>query len=159
MNLNDMNSTPDAEAREALLACCGARGWADRMLASRPFRDAAALHASAEAIWTSLTPADWLEAYSQHPSIGANAAGWSRQEQSGMSEASRDTAETMRKANEEYERKFGWIFIVCASGKSAEDMLHLLQQRIENDPAKELRIAASEQSKIMHLRLDKLLAE
>ena len=159
MNLNDMNSTPDAEAREALLACCGARGWADRMLASRPFRDAAALHASAEAIWTSLTPADWLEAFSQHPRIGSNAAGWSRQEQSGMSEAGHDTAETMRRANEEYQRKFGWIFIVYATGKSAEDMLTLLQQRLQNDPGEELQIAACEQSRIMHLRLDKLLKE
>jgi 2-oxo-4-hydroxy-4-carboxy-5-ureidoimidazoline decarboxylase len=159
VNLDDMNSAPDAKAREALLACCGARTWVDQMLASRPFRDAAALHASAEAIWASLSSADWLEAYSQHPTIGSNADGWSRQEQSGMFVASRDTAETMRRANEEYQRKFGWIFIVCASGKSAEDMLHLLQQRLENDPAEELRIAASEQSKIMHLRLDKLLAE
>lgn len=154
-----MNGAPDAEARQALLACCGARAWADRMLASRPFQDAADLHVSAEAIWASLSPADWLEAFSQHPIIGSESAGWSREEQSGMSQASRDTAETMRRANEEYQQKFGWIFIVCATGKSAEDMLTLLQQRLGNNPGEELRIAAREQLKIMHLRLEKLLAE
>jgi 2-oxo-4-hydroxy-4-carboxy-5-ureidoimidazoline decarboxylase len=160
MKLDDLNVAPEREAREALLACCGAEAWADRMLASRPLSGLAAVHHSAETIWSSLTPADWLEAFSRHPKIGEQtASAWSRDEQQGMSQAGQSTAQAMLEANEQYQRRFGWIFIVCANGKSAEQMLELLHQRLANDPGEELQIAAREQSKIMHLRLDKLLAE
>lgn len=153
MKLEDLN-------RERLLACCGSETWADRMMASAPFRDAAALHEKAEDIWASLGRDDWLEAFAKHPKIGAKASGkWPAQEQAGMSQADRETAETMRELNEQYERKFGFIFIVCATGKTAEEMRRLLEERISNERERELQIAAGEQAKIMHLRLDKLLAE
>jgi 2-oxo-4-hydroxy-4-carboxy-5-ureidoimidazoline decarboxylase len=151
---------PDDLDGEALLKCCGSEVWAQRMLASRPFRDAETFHRTAEEIWFSLRREDWLQAFSKHPKIGAQASSkWSAQEQQGMSEASQDTAQSMRNLNKQYERKFGWIFIICATGKSAGEMRNLLESRLENDPDTELRIAAEEQSKIMHLRLDKLLDE
>ena len=150
----------DELSRESLLACCGSETWVGRMLAKRPFDDAPSLHHEAEAIWLSFTPRDWLEALSKHPKIGENPSSkWSAQEQKAMSDASEDVARTMSDLNEQYERKFGWIFIICATGKSAEEMQNLLEQRLSNDPEKELQIAANEQLKIMHLRLDKLLAE
>lgn len=147
--------------REALLACCGSEAWVEQMLASGPFPGPVALHAKAETIWFSLAPADWLEAFSKHPKIGDKApqGKWSAQEQRGMSEATIASSDRMKELNEIYERKFGWIFIVCATGKSAAEMRELLEQRLLHDPAEELRIAAAEQCKIMHLRLDKLLIE
>ena len=152
--------TLDRLNREALLACCGSDTWVEAMLACRPFRDATALHQKGEAIWRSLTPADWLQAFSKHPKIGERATSkWSQQEQQGMSQATGHTSQAMRALNEEYERKFGWIFIVCATGRSAEEMRTLLEARLSNDPDQELQIAAIEHSKIMHIRLEKLLAE
>jgi OHCU decarboxylase len=151
---------PDDLGAEALLRCCGSEVWAQRMLASRPFGDAETLHRTADEIWFSLRREDWLEAFSKHPKIGDKASSnWSAQEQQGMSTASEETARRMRELNEQYERKFGWRFIVCATGKPADEMRSLLEQRLSNDPDTELRIAADEQAKIMHLRLDKLLAE
>jgi 2-oxo-4-hydroxy-4-carboxy-5-ureidoimidazoline decarboxylase len=160
MTLDELNRAADAQAREALLACCGSGAWAERILVSRPLRDAAALHHVAEAVWFSLTRADWLDAFSKHPKIGDKAASkWPAEEQRGMSEAGRDTAHAMRELNERYERKFGWIFIVCATGKSAGELHNVLETRLSNDAVEELQIAVIEQSKIMHLRLNKLLTE
>lgn len=153
MRLDELN-------RESLLACCGSEVWVERMLASRPFHDAPSLHREAEAIWLSLTPEEWLKAFAKHPKIGGKpSSAWSAQEQKGMSDATQHITQTMRDLNERYERKFGWIFIICATGKSAEEMRNLVEQRLLNDPERELQIAVDEQSKIMHLRLDKLLAE
>lgn len=165
MTLAKLNGAIREQAREALVACCGSEAWAEQMIASRPFTDRTALHTAADSIWGSLTPADWVEAFSKHPKIGDKsisnkpASAWSAQEQQGMSHASEDTAAAMRRLNEQYEHKFGWIFIVCATGKSADEMRKLIERRLSNDSDKELQIAAAEQAKIMHLRLDKLVAE
>ncbi len=130
------------------------------MLSRQPFLDAAAMHRAADEIWWSLSPEDWLEAFSHHPKIGQkSAAKWTAQEQSGMSRAAIDVTEAMARLNAEYDSKFGFIFIVCATGKSAEEMLQILRTRIHNSRAEEIRIAAEEQIKITHLRLDKLAAE
>jgi OHCU decarboxylase len=130
------------------------------MFSRQPFSDSDAMHAAADEIWWSLKVEDWLEAFSKHPRIGQqSAAKWSAQEQSGMSQAAIETAIEMQRLNTEYFAKFDFIFIVCATGKSAAEMLDLLRTRITNSREEEIRIAAAEQAKITHLRLDKLLAE
>ena len=115
--------------------------------------------AAASRIWWTLERADWLEAFGAHPKIGENSdSKWSQQEQAGASGASNGILAELRDANRAYERKFGYIFIVCATGKTAEEMLALLKQRMGNDPESELRIAAAEQLRIANLRLEKLLS-
>ena len=144
----------------ALLACCGSHNWAAQMLAARPFPDVLNLETAATDIWWRLTPADWLEAFSKHPKIGekGKVSEWSSQEQSGTNSAAMETAEKLATLNRIYFDQFGWIFIVCATGKSAEEMLSLLEARLANQPEDELRIAAAEQNKITLLRLRKLLS-
>jgi 2-oxo-4-hydroxy-4-carboxy-5-ureidoimidazoline decarboxylase len=161
VTLNQLNQSEPELARRAFLDCCGSRKWADIMTERRPYRDAAAMHNIAEELWSSLGEQDWQEAFAAHPKIGEQkaSANWSAAEQSGMMRAAEGTAQSIRRLNEDYERKFGWIFIVCASGKSAEEMLQLLSERIKNDPPREFLLAAAEQLKITHLRLRKLVAE
>ncbi len=136
------------------------------MTAGRPFQTADELLAQADQVWWSLSEADWLEAFRAHPKIGekkaaapqsAEAQKWSAQEQSGVARASAQTMNELAERNREYEDRFGFIFIVCASGKSSEEMLELINERIRNDAETELRSAAAEQSKITRLRLEKLL--
>ncbi|HEX4750050.1 MAG TPA: 2-oxo-4-hydroxy-4-carboxy-5-ureidoimidazoline decarboxylase [Bryobacteraceae bacterium] len=146
--------------RESLTRCCGSMAWVDRMLQRQPFQDKDALLATADEVWNGLTLADWLEAFSAHPKIGQRAAAkWSAAEQRGMDVASANTALRMAELNAEYEQKFGWLFIVCATGKSAEEMLAILTDRMNNVAQAELHIAAAEQAKITKLRLEKLLTE
>lgn len=161
MTLSELNCLPAQTVRQALLSCCGSETWAADMTARRPFMDDASLHGQADEVWWQLPEPEWLEAFSKHPKIGERRdnAKWSAAEQAGMAHASGDAVETMYRRNLEYQEKFGWIFIVCATGKSAAEMLAILEQRLENDPVKEIRIAAAEQAKITHLRLTKLLAE
>lgn len=160
MTLEQLNGAAGEQVREAFLACCGSERWADTMLATRPFANRRMLHNEAEAKCVLLALEDWLEAFSKHPKIGnGSSSKWSAREQQGMSQACWETSEAIRRMNEQYERKFGWIFIVCAVGKSAAKMRALLERRLSNDPKTELGIAAAEQTKIMHLRLDKLLTE
>lgn len=147
----------DALSIESLLRCCGSRRWAERVLARGPFADRERLLAAADEIWAALEPADWLEAFSHHPRIGEKAKGWEAAEQAGTAGAAAATLAALAKANAEYERRFGHIFLVCATGKSADEILALLRARLPNDPVTELRIAAGEQSKITKLRLAKLL--
>ena len=140
-----------------LTACCGSTAWAETMFNRQPFTDKPAMHEAADEIWWSLTPEDWLEAFSKHPKIGQkSSAKWSAQEQSGMSDAAYETARQIAQLNAEYDAKFGFIFIVCATGKSADEMLQILRSRLNNTREEEIRNAAAEQAKIMHLRLDKL---
>jgi 2-oxo-4-hydroxy-4-carboxy-5-ureidoimidazoline decarboxylase len=131
------------------------------MIERRPFMDDASLHAQADEVWWQLRERDWLEAFSKHPKIGERRenAKWPAAEQAGMVRASADAVESMHRRNIEYRDKFGWIFIVCATGKSAAEMLALIEQRLHNEPTDEMRIATAEQAKITHLRLTKLLAE
>jgi OHCU decarboxylase len=143
-----------------LLECCGSRNWAAQLLAARPFQDISQLETMATDIWWRLAPTDWLEAFSKHPKIGekGKVSQWSSEEQSGMNSAATDTAKKLRALNQTSFEKFGWIFIVCATGKSAEEMLSLLEARLPNRPEDELPIAAAEQNKITLLRLRKLLS-
>lgn len=143
-----------------LMACCGSEAWVRAMLARRPFGNAEDLHQAADEVWWSLQADDWLEAFSKHPRIGQKSdAKWSAHEQSGMEQAGRETAEQIAALNTQYADRFGFIFIVCATGKSGDEMLELLQERLLHSREQEIRIAAAEQSKIMHLRLDKLQKE
>jgi len=141
------------------------------MLARRPFGSTAELHQAAETLWNGLAPDDWLEAFRHHPRIGDTgappalgpeddsahpASEWSRQEQSAVQHADAATLRALREANAAYERRFGFVFLVCATGKSAEEMLRSLDARINNEPTVELRVASREQAKITRLRMEKL---
>jgi OHCU decarboxylase len=160
-----LNAMSEPEAFEAFLTCCGARRWAEQLTARRPYVDETQLLNSAREVWHNLPAADWLEAFAAHPQIGekpspsAKAAAWSAGEQAGVANAADATRTALADANRRYREKFAWIFIVCATGKSADEMLTLIRQRLGNDPAEELRIAAGEQEKITLLRLHKLTAE
>jgi len=125
------------------------------MLGSRPFVDCEALHAAAERVWWSLGEADWLEAFRAHPRIGAAQVRerWSRAEQSGVAGASTDVLEALARLNHDYEERFGFVFLVCASGLSAEQMLGALRSRSRRTRPEEVRSAAQEHVKITALRL------
>ena len=159
-----LNALPREAAEESLLACCGSREWARRMAAARPFASAEELAETADRVWRALSKRDWLDAFEAHPKIGSTASAghgkaraWSREEQRGAGSASATTLARLAAANRDYEARFGHIFIVCASGRTADEMLALLQERLDNDPAKEISLAAEEQRKITRLRLEKLL--
>jgi len=163
----ELNSLPPNAAEAELLKCCGSKHWAQRMVAARPFTDLSQLIESGDRIWWSLTPADWLEAFHSHPKIGEKQAAaavareaqqWSEAEQAGVREAAPETTAALAELNETYEKKFGYIFIVCATGKNSEEMLRILRERLPHDKDEELRIAAAEQAKITELRLRKLLS-
>lgn len=149
-------------ARELLARACASRRWIDRMLARRPFGSDAVLKAAAREEWFALGESDWLEAFSHHPKIGDRASLAARfpathdlsvKEQARVGSAPADVIDALAEDNQRYVERFGFIFIVCATGKSAEEMLQLLRDRLSNDRATELRIAAEEQAKITELRL------
>ena len=161
-----VNGLPQADAAAGFSRCCGSSRWVDAMLLGRPFASTAALHEAARTAWRALDREDWLEAFAQHPRIGdleamrkRFAATWSQGEQHAAAGADEKTLAALMAGNLEYERRFGHIFIVCATGRSAADMLEDLRERLRASPAAELRKAASEQEKITALRLDKWLAE
>lgn len=159
-------NAPDASIAEAkFLTCCASKAWAQAMTRARPFANEEALFREADRIWFSLPEADQLEAFAGHPEIGGADAlkkkfestrAWSEEEQKGVKEASEATIRELALLNQEYKKRFGFIFIVCASGKSAEEMLELLKARIGNDRALEIAKAAWEQSLITKIRLGKL---
>jgi len=161
-----LNALPEAAAREALERCCGSSRWVAELLAERPFESDVALFAAADRVWAALGRDDYLEAFAHHPQIGASLAElrarfaatsvWSNQEQSGVRGADESTLEALCAKNAQYLARFGYIFIVCASGKSAREMLSLLDARLDNAAEVELRLAAAEQAKITRLRLEKL---
>jgi 2-oxo-4-hydroxy-4-carboxy-5-ureidoimidazoline decarboxylase len=158
MQLDQLNALDADAAVGELLRCCGSTRWADRMAAARPFADEAAALDRADAIWWSLDPQDWLEAFSAHPKIGGPATTrWSAQEKSGMAGAAAAIRDQLASGNRDYEARFGYIFIICATGKSAAEMLEALERRLGNAPDRELRIAAEEQRKITRLRVAKLI--
>ena len=136
------------------------------MTDARPFESLDELLETADHLWWSLSEEDWLEAFRAHPKIGEKKAAaaqseqarnWSKQEQSAVEEAAAETRTALAEGNLEYEKRFSFIYIVCATGKTSEEMLATLKRRLENDPETELRIAAEEQRKITQLRLEKLL--
>ena len=156
-----LNSLSAAAARAALGRCCGARHWVDAMLAARPFPSDAELLATAERVWWKLGRADWLEAFAAHPRIGDRGEAttdWARSEQAGADGAAEATLAALAQGNHAYEERFGHVFLISATGKTAEEMLGALRDRLTNDPARELRVAAEEQAKITRLRLDTLAA-
>jgi len=165
-DLSWLNSLTDDEATKELLQCCGSRRWAWQMADARPYENLADVIARANHIWWSLDRDDWLEAFRSHPKIGEKKAAesvsaqskhWSGQEQAGVNTASVQTTNTLATLNHAYEQKFGFIFIICATGKTSDEMLTALCERLEHDAAEELPIAAAEQCKITELRLKKLL--
>jgi len=158
---------PEDAARE-LLPCCGSNAWAAAMASKRPMNEEAALLAASDEIWRGLSEADWLEAFRSHPRIGETRAekgvagqssAWSEQEQSKAAAAEEAVKAALKWGNREYEQKFGRIFIVCATGKSAGEILEILRRRLHNDGAVELQQAVEEQRKIMHIRMKKWLAQ
>jgi OHCU decarboxylase len=163
-NLALINAMPADLAEAALQACCGSAIWARRMTDARPFASLPQVIASAEAIWWDLATEDWQQAFAAHARIGgektdapAQSQAWSAREQAGTAQATAGTLADLARGNEEYAARFGYIFIVCATGKSADEMLALLRARLHNDPESELKIAAAEQAKITRLRLEKFL--
>jgi len=166
MTLDELNALPAAEAREAFARCCGATRWVEQMVARRPFAGVQDLLGIAHGFWMGLGPEDWREAFSHHPRIGdleslkrrhASTADLASREQAAVAAASRVVLEALAEGNRAYEERFGYIFIVFASGQTADEMLALLKDRLGNDPVDELLVAAKEQWKIMRLRLDSML--
>ncbi len=167
MTLDVFNALPLEGARDELLRCCGCASWAGAVLSARPFKDNAALLAASDAAWAKTGEADWHEAFAHHPRIGGKDAlrekfaatkAWASGEQSGAAAASEAVLDALAAGNAQYEKKFGHIFIVCATGKSAAEMLDLLKSRLLNNAGAELRLAAGEQNKITKIRLEKLLS-
>jgi 2-oxo-4-hydroxy-4-carboxy-5-ureidoimidazoline decarboxylase len=158
-----LNALDGAEASAALRRACGAERWVERMLARRPFASSAELYASADAEWQASSREDYLEAFGHHPQIGEdlgalrrrfqNTAQLSSREQAGVAVADEATLRALSDANAAYRDRFGYIFIICATGKSAGEMLAALRQRLANDAGTELRVAAAEHAKITRLRL------
>jgi 2-oxo-4-hydroxy-4-carboxy-5-ureidoimidazoline decarboxylase len=166
LTLAQLDTIPEAEAAFKLAACCGSAKWVAGMIARRPFVVREKLLTAAEEIGLTLQPADWLEAFEHHPRIGerhaassvsAIAADWSKGEQFAAGKASEDTRAALLEANIEYEERFGFIFIISASGRSAEEILAALRERLANEKDAEIFIAAREQRKITRLRLEKMV--
>ncbi len=162
------NGLPQEEAAREIVACCGSGTWATKMASKRPIQDEATLLALSDEIWHALSEADRLEAFRSHPRIGESGAdntvapqssAWSEQEQQKVAAADDAVKMALKWGNREYEQKFGRIFIVCATGKSANEILEILRRRLHNDDATELQLAAEEQQKIMHIRMKKWVAE
>ncbi len=172
------NRLPMAEAAQEILPCCGSTAWADGMAARRPFPDEATLLAASDQTWRNLAEADWMEAFRSHPRIGESRIGesridecqasqpapaqfsaWSKQEQQNVTAAGDAVKIELAQANEEYERRFGRIFIVCATGKSAPEILEILRHRLRNDEETEVREAAEQQRLITRIRLKKWLSQ
>ncbi|MGC1967874.1 MAG: allantoicase [Candidatus Acidiferrales bacterium] len=163
-----LNQMPRAQAAKALHDCCGSKKWVEQVLARRPFADAAGLYDASDAAWEALKRKDWLAAFRAHPAIGATKASakqtetarrWSAGEQSVAQKASPDTLAVLAAANQAYQATFGHVFLISAAGKTSEETLKSLQERLANEPEVELRIAADEQKKITRRRLEKLLAQ
>jgi 2-oxo-4-hydroxy-4-carboxy-5-ureidoimidazoline decarboxylase len=165
MTIAEFDHLPIEQKRELLQKCCGSKAWIDKMIAAPPLEDLVDLVETAEEKWWQCSEKDWLEAFEHHPKIGdinslkekyANTVAWASNEQAGVNAASNEILQTLAKGNDDYEQKFGHIFIVCATGKSAGEMLEILQSRLPNNAEDEIKIAADEQLKITKLRLEKL---
>jgi 2-oxo-4-hydroxy-4-carboxy-5-ureidoimidazoline decarboxylase len=167
MTLTTLNNLPEPVLREQLHNCCGSNTWVKKMLAVFPMETEQSLFQQAEKAWFSCEEADWLEAFRHHPKIGdvqslrekfAATAAWAEGEQATIKHTTGDVIEALAEGNKQYEEKFGFIFIVCATGKPAVEMLNLLKERLSNNRETEIHIAMKEQLKITLLRLNKLLS-
>ena len=166
MTIEALNTLTPSEANKQFELCCGASNWVEKMNQNRPFHDKNEVYQQAESIWFSLSSEDWLEAFTHHPKIGDidslrkkfhNTKSISKNEQSGVNDVEKSTLNDLAKSNQLYEDKFGFIFIVCATGKSADQMLALIKMRLNKNAETEMQNAAKEQNKITQLRLEKLL--
>jgi OHCU decarboxylase len=142
--------------REQFTWCCGATRWVDCMMSRQPFGTLDEAIETGDRCWQELGPADWLEAFEHHPRIGERVTGAEASEQAGAQSANDSVKSQLLEVNREYEQRFGHIYIVCATGKTADELLAIARSRLTSDPAKELRVAADELRKIMHLRMEKL---
>ena len=165
MTLAEFNALSKERAESVLADCCGSARWVSGVVTQRPYASVEALCKAADSVWWKLERADWLEAFRHHPQIGEKPASgsepareWAESEQAGTRSATEDVRARLARANRAYFEKFGYIYIVCATGKSAEGMLAILNQRLQNDEAGELSIAAEQQRLIARIRLEKLLA-
>ncbi len=161
------NKLPQEDAAREILPCCGSETWAAGMASKRPIQDELSLMETSDTVWRGLSESDWLEAFGSHPRIGesraeadsvAQSSAWSEQEQQKAASADEAMKLALKWGNREYEQKFGRIFIVCATGKSASEIMEILRRRLHNDAAAELQQAAEEQRQIMQLRLKKWIA-
>jgi 2-oxo-4-hydroxy-4-carboxy-5-ureidoimidazoline decarboxylase len=165
--LSSWNEATPQAALETMIACCCARRWAAAMVALRPIKSVGELSAAADRIWSTMEEADWMEAFACHPRIGEKkaaqaskkSASWSQQEQSSAETAAQRVLVELAEANALYEQRFGFTYIVCATGKAAEEMLAILNRRLRSDRAAELREAAEQQRQITQIRLGKWLVE
>jgi 2-oxo-4-hydroxy-4-carboxy-5-ureidoimidazoline decarboxylase len=164
MILPEWNTLPLEEAIREVAPCCGAKRWALEMASKRPYEEENPLFQTASFVWNSLNEEDWLEAFASHPKIGERAASegkkhqaWASQEQAGTATVEETIKARLKARNEEYEKKFGFIYIVCATGKSAEEMLNILQTRLNNSREMEIMEAAKQQEQITAIRLRKWL--
>jgi OHCU decarboxylase len=165
--LSAWNGAAPQEAVDAMLACCGARRWAETMAALRPIGSVMELSVEADRIWRTMEESDWMQAFARHPRIGERnaaqasqkSATWSRQEQSSADDANERVLAELAAGNALYEQRFGFTYIVCATGKSAEEMLGILNRRLANTREAELREAAEQQRQITQIRLGRWLVE
>jgi OHCU decarboxylase len=165
--LDTWNKADEPTAIHTMLACCGAQRWAAAMAALRPIDNVVELSEAADKVWATMTEEDWMEAFAGHPRIGerkaavahAQSATWAQQEQSSVATARSSVLDELAEGNARYEERFGFTYIVCATGKTADEMLTILKRRLSNDRAVELREAAEQQRQITQIRLGKWLVE
>jgi 2-oxo-4-hydroxy-4-carboxy-5-ureidoimidazoline decarboxylase len=165
--LAEWNDTDEETAFLAMIACCGSKRWARAMAALRPFKSVESLSLTADEVWSTMEEPDWMEAFACHPRIGerkaahavARSAAWSAQEQSSTERAAGQVLAELAAGNAQYEELFGFTYIVCATGKSADEMLAILNRRLAGNRETELREAAEQQRQITQVRLGKWLAE
>ncbi len=167
MTLEEFNTLSHEDIFNELKRCCGCKRWIERMKMQRPFDSFSSIYKFANDVWRSLSEDDWKEAFTHHPKIGdiadvrkrfATTRTWAEGEQKGVQNAPDETIRQIAEGNTRYEKRFGYIFIVCATGKNADEMLLLLNERLRNDPEQEILIASEEQRKITALRLEKLFS-
>jgi 2-oxo-4-hydroxy-4-carboxy-5-ureidoimidazoline decarboxylase len=165
--LDRWNALPPSSAAEEILPICGSKAWAHGMASRRPIFDEAPLLSACDEVWWALAEADWNEAFSSHPKIGeatakealfSRPAQWSAEEQRSVAQAESNLKIALAEGNRRYEERFHRIFIVCATGKSSQEILAILERRLQNDHRTELREAAEQQRQIAHLRLKKWLS-
>ncbi|MEP7264855.1 MAG: 2-oxo-4-hydroxy-4-carboxy-5-ureidoimidazoline decarboxylase [Bacteroidota bacterium] len=165
MNIQQFNQQEKTKAKQQLFNCCGSTTWTESMLEMMPFYSVEEMQICADEVWKATKETDWKEAFTHHPVIGdlkslkekfASTLNFTTSEQAGVKEATDDVLMELQRMNEKYQKKYGYIFIICATGKSAGEMLSALKERMENNPEREIRIAAEEQHKIIHLRIEKL---
>jgi 2-oxo-4-hydroxy-4-carboxy-5-ureidoimidazoline decarboxylase len=161
--LAQWNAAETQSAMQVMMDCCGAHRWAREMVDQRPIPTESGLHEAADRIWDKMMESDWMEAFSHHPRIGerkaqkasSQSSAWSSQEQSSIKTAADSVLTALTHGNARYEDKFGFTYIVCATGKTPEAMLAILRRRLTNARAAELREAAEQQRQILHIRLRK----